>query len=78
MNQAMEQSLIHQGALLMLAGMGTVFVFLTLLVIAMSAMAAVCARLQPAGDAARDDAARGDEGEIIAAITAAIRQHRSR
>ena len=40
----MEESLFNQGVMLMLAGMGTVFVFLGLLVAAMTAMAALVAR----------------------------------
>ena len=68
----MDQGLLYQGTILMLVGMGTVFVFLTLLVIAMSAMASVVGRLQPAlpSTAATD--------EEVAAIGAAIRQHRRR
>ena len=54
----------------MLAGMGTVFVFLTLLVIAMTLMANLVSRLQPASMDASD--------EEVAAISAAIAQHRKR
>ena len=43
----MESSLIGQGLALMLVGMGTVFVFLTLLVATMSAMSAAVARFTP-------------------------------
>ena len=68
----MDQGLIYQGTILMLVGMGTVFVFLTLLVIAMSAMASIVARLQPAETGA------GISDEEVAAIGAAIRQHRRR
>ena len=68
----MEQSLFSQGIMLMLAGMGTVFVFLSLLVAAMSVMAAVVARSRPA------TAVTGPTEEEIAAIGAAIRQHRRR
>ena len=53
----------------MLVGMGTVFVFLTVLVIAMSAMAGIVRRHTPAVDAGASD-------EEIAAITAAIAHHR--
>ena len=56
----------------MLVGMGTVFVFLTLLVIAMSAMASMVGRLQPALPST------GATDEEVAAIGAAIRQHRRR
>ena len=56
----------------MLVGMGTVFVFLTLLVLGMSAMSAMVSKVAPA--------ASGDEisEEEIAAITAAIARHRNK
>jgi oxaloacetate decarboxylase gamma subunit len=66
----MEESLLELGAMLMIAGMGTVFVFLTLLVGAMSLMANVVKRFQPA---LADDHVSDEE---VAAITAAIRRHR--
>ena len=56
----------------MLVGMGTVFVFLTALVAAMSLMAAVVRRGQP--DAEVVDISN----EEIAAIGAAIRRHRGK
>lgn len=56
----------------MLVGMGTVFVFLALLVAAMNAMAAVVGRVDKAADG------EGPTQEEIAAIGAAIRQHRRR
>jgi Na+-transporting methylmalonyl-CoA/oxaloacetate decarboxylase gamma subunit len=55
----------------MLVGMGTVFVFLTTLVFAMSLMAMVTRRLQPSLQS--DDISN----EEIAAIGAAIRRHRN-
>lgn len=64
----MQESLISQGVTLMLAGMGTVFVFLTALVIAMTLMSSLSGRLRTAPSGASD--------EEVAAITAAIRQHR--
>ena len=64
----MQASLIDQGVTLMLVGMGTVFVFLTALVIAMSLMAALVRRLTPAPEATVSD-------EEVAAITAAIARH---
>lgn len=66
----MQESLISQGLTLMLAGMGTVFVFLTALVIAMTLMSSL-SRMLPA-------APRGASDEEVAAITAAIREHRRR
>ena len=67
----MQASLIDQGVTLMLVGMGTVFVFLTALVIAMSLMGAIVRRLTPAPEATVSD-------EEVAAITAAIARHRSK
>ena len=67
----MEATLLDQGITLMLVGMGTVFVFLTVLVIAMSAMAGIIKVLAP-------DVAEGVSDEEVAAITAAIAQHRGK
>ncbi len=53
----------------MLVGMGTVFVFLTFLVSGMSLMSEIAIRFS----AARNDDATEEE---VAAITAAISQHR--
>jgi oxaloacetate decarboxylase gamma subunit len=68
----MDNDLLNQGLTLMLAGMGTVFVFLTLLVIAMTVMSKLLMRFHvieiPAGPSA-------DE---VAAVTAAIAAHRRR
>lgn len=66
----MQESLINQGLTLMLAGMGTVFVFLTALVFAMTLMSSLSRKLQTSSSGASD--------EEVAAITAAIRQHRRR
>ena len=68
----MQQTLIDQGLMLMLVGMGTVFVFLTILVAGMSLMAGVVRRLTPA---AADSGATDEE---IAAIAAAIVRHRNK
>jgi oxaloacetate decarboxylase gamma subunit len=65
----MQPSLLEQGATLMLVGMGTVFVFLTALVLGMSLMSALITRLQPAK-------ASGASDEEVAAISAAIALHR--
>ncbi len=67
----MQATLINQGVTLMLVGMGTVFVFLTLLVVMMSVTALLIRRLTPA---AKD----GASDEEVAAITAAITQHRNK
>ena len=65
----MDQGLVDQGLTLMLVGMGTVFVFLTALVFAMTSMSAIVRRLEPA---ATIDATE----EEVAAISAAIAAHR--
>lgn len=71
----MTPSLLQQGLTLMLIGMGTVFVFLTVLVFAMTLMARVVARL-PAQPVPATATARNDEE--VAAISAAIRMHRQK
>jgi oxaloacetate decarboxylase gamma subunit len=65
----MEESLLELGTMLMIAGMGTVFVFLTALVGAMSLMSAAVRRFQPA---VTDEVTQ----EELAAIAAAIHRHR--
>jgi len=67
----MQSTLLDKGIELMLVGMGTVFVFLTLLVIMMTVMAQVIMRLTPAAEEAVSD-------EEVAAISAAIAQHRNK
>ena len=67
----METSLLDQGITLMLVGMGTVFAFLTILVIGMSLMSAIAMRFAPL--AIDSDISE----EEVAAITAAISRHRN-
>ena len=64
--------LINEGLTLMLAGMGTVFVFLTVLVIVMTLMSRLIARFQVAADMA------GPSDDEVAAIAAAIVRHRTK
>ncbi len=64
----MQDTLMDQGLTLMLAGMGTVFVFLTMLVGAMTLMSFATKFLQPATSDPSD--------EEVAAISAAIERHR--
>jgi oxaloacetate decarboxylase gamma subunit len=68
----MEATLLEQGVELMFVGMGTVFVFLTCLVAATSLMSWLVQRYSPA--VASDDVPEQE----IAAISAAIAQHRRR
>jgi oxaloacetate decarboxylase gamma subunit len=62
-------TLLEQGISLMLVGMGTVFVFLTALVFAMTIMAGIVKRMTPLVE-------EGVSDEEVAAITAAIALHR--
>lgn len=70
----MTESPIVQGLELMVAGMGTVFVFLTLLVLTTAAMSALVQRFTPAPAPETS----GVSEEEVAAITAAIVRHRNR
>ncbi|NND82107.1 MAG: OadG family protein [Gammaproteobacteria bacterium] len=80
----MQTTLIDQGLNLMLYGMGTVFVFLTVLVFATGAMSAMVRRLAPESDAAllrdNDKASSNDniDEKVRAAIKLAITEHRRR
>ena len=65
----MQAPLLEQGFTLMLVGMGTVFVFLTLLVMALTGMASIIKSLTPAAE-------EGVSDEEVAAISAAIAIHR--
>lgn len=66
----MEDGLLYQGLELLVAGMGTVFVFLTVLVFAMSLMSRVLVLLHKAEPPA------DITDEEVAAITAAVAVHR--
>ncbi len=75
----MNGDLINQGLELMLFGMGTVIVFLTLLVFATSAMSALMRRFAPEPEPVPVAApGAANDPQLIAVITAAIKQHRSR
>ena len=68
----METELFDQGLTLMLAGMGTVFAFLTTLVMAMTLMSKALQRFQ------REVPDEGASNEEVAAISAAIFKHRNK
>lgn len=77
----MEETLIDQGLELMLFGMGTVVMFLTLLVLVTSAMSALIQRFAPLQaeiEPTAAVAAPADDPLLLAVITAAIKKHRSR
>jgi oxaloacetate decarboxylase gamma subunit len=72
---------MSKGIELMLAGMGIVFLFLTMLVLAINMMSALIQRFFPdAPSLAGTTATRssGIDENIIAAITAAVHQHRNK
>jgi len=69
----MQNELISEGLTLMLAGMGTVFLFLTALVIMMTLMSRLILRFQSKPDVPSADDPSAAE---IAAIAAAVAQHR--
>jgi oxaloacetate decarboxylase gamma subunit len=68
----MQNDLIIEGVNLMLAGMGTVFVFLTALVIMMTLMSRLVMRFRPAS------ASSDLSDDEVAAITAAVTQYRQK
>ena len=75
-------NLLSQGFELALFGMGTVFVFLTLLVVATKVMSALVLRYEPvasisSAEAVAQDSSVADPGRLIAIISAAIAQHRA-
>ncbi len=77
--------LIAEGTSLMLFGMGFVFLFLAILVLATSAMSAIINRynsqpnaLTPSQPSVVATSSTSDQGELIAAISAAIQMHRTR
>ncbi|HCP54194.1 MULTISPECIES: OadG family protein [Pseudomonas] len=77
--------LLSEGVELMLYGMGSVFVFLTLLILSIHLMARLLGRIAPPVAAAAVtpatpavQAEQGPEPDVLAAIQAAISQHRAR
>ncbi len=81
----MQENIFTQGLELMLYGMGTVVVFLSLLVVATGAMSSLITRffaeqqtpVRPSPQRAPQQQEAGD-GELIAVIGAAIQRHRQR
>lgn len=73
--------LISEGFNLMLLGMGTVFVFLTILVVVTSIMSSLVQKygaVQPADLSIPGAAGQLDEATLLAIISAAIHAHRSK
>jgi oxaloacetate decarboxylase gamma subunit len=80
-----SSELIMMGLELMLLGMGSVFVFLILLVAVTTAMSSILTRFFPETlpaakppKRARPSAGAAIDSELVAVIGAAIKQHRSR
>jgi oxaloacetate decarboxylase (Na+ extruding) subunit gamma len=82
----MDNSIVAQGLELMLYGMGTVIVFLGLLVVITTAMSSIVNRYFPEAPVPAAVPSPGrksgpvtqSDGEVVAAISAAIARHRSR
>lgn len=77
-----DQQLMHEGLSLMVFGMGFVFVFLTLLVIATTLMSRAVTRWAPAPvvdeTPSRRPPAAADDSELMAVIAAAVHRYRRR
>ena len=79
----MQGDIVEQGVELMLFGMGTVVIFLALLVLATGAMSRLVERYfpepvitaPPRGTVARPRP--GDDPQVVAVISAAIQRHRA-
>ncbi|WP_200821206.1 OadG family protein [Oceanicoccus sp. KOV_DT_Chl] len=78
----MQSTLMQQGVELMLFGMGTVFVFLALLVVLTGVMSTVLQRfVKPEPVVAQRPSAQAgkqNNDQLVAVISAAIHQHRSK
>ena len=76
-------SLLNQGLELAMFGMGTVFVFLALLIAATKTMSALVLKFQPAladgvAAAATQSNLIPEDGQLVAVISAAIMRHRNK
>lgn len=77
----MSGDILNDGLSLMVFGMGTVFAFLTLLVIATTIMSMIICKYFPevlAQKSTRASTQNGNEPQIVSAIMAAIKLHRSK
>lgn len=69
---------VRSGIELMFAGMGIVFIFLTMLVFAINLMSALLQRYFPDGTPKLDGLSGGIDKATIAAITTAVHQYRNK
>jgi len=84
--QAVNPDLINQGVELMIYGMGTVFVFLAVLVVVTVTMSTVVNRFFPDQAPAIEPKAQpqavpvhaADDQNLLAVISAAVQQHRAK
>lgn len=81
----MQANILNEGVELMLYGMGTVFVFLAVLVVVTTAMSAIVQRFFPdAPEPALTNTPRpaapaaSNDDQLLAVITAAVHKYRSR
>lgn len=78
----MQQDIMQQGVELMLFGMGSVFVFLTVLVIATTIMSSFVQRFLPEAPEPQPAAPRATanvtDPKLLAVIKAAVDQHRAK
>ncbi|MFT6958691.1 MAG: oxaloacetate decarboxylase gamma subunit [Halieaceae bacterium] len=78
----MQQTIVHQGLELMLFGMSTVILFLTLLVMMTMTMSRFITRFFPeepleVAAASNKPSAQLSDRELVAVISAALHRHRS-
>ncbi len=77
----MQDSLMQEGLMLMAFGMGFVFVFLTVLVIATTGMSKLVARWAPVPakpEAARAPAPAAQDDDLMVVISTAVHRYRQR
>jgi oxaloacetate decarboxylase gamma subunit len=72
----MEMNSVFEGLKIMVLGMGTVFMFLIVMIIMMNIMSGVIHRFFPEPKAADKRPAQENNAKKIAAITAAIMYHK--
>jgi oxaloacetate decarboxylase gamma subunit len=74
----METNLVLEGVKFMILGMGTVFIFLTVMIFAMNVMYKIVHKFfpEPQPSVNTQQAEQKDKKKIVAAITAAIKHHR--
>lgn len=74
----METNLVIEGLKFMGLGMGTVFMFLTVMIVCMNIMSYLVHKFfpEPQVSATPNSSAKQDNKKIVAAITAAIKHHR--